>query len=513
MNIQNELIYFLTRNLKESVNKTRNIGITTFYYGFGETSWPTYEETAKYFNVGTRERIRQLLNKNFRHNVKISDLPNLRNAYQLIESKGFWIASHLENQLISQGFVTKGYSLKGLLNLLIDVGVGCEYELYTPELEKASRASLDLWENTYLINNNEIKIGKALLKKAKLLPGRCGIANLQYLSNELGSHYPLVKSLIESSPTSWCYEHGDDFWFLYENRESSIINYSEKVFSFMAEVDSSRLAEVYRNAMDGRTHNLPYPPESVIKEYLETSIYFECNDGKLSFLGEPSKLNEIEIEVSNFLRENREVKFPELRQFLRDKGYGDPHISKATSSSPLVYVNKTNGRTHYTYSLVGYNFESKPTNSDRERYKIYLKKLRELLNCGTDETTESKYRKEQYFLQSWLFDGKKQECCAICNRTFSICSLVTAHKKKRSQCNEAERLDPYIVMPLCLMGCDYLYERNHILISNGIVVKGIDISDGMFENELIQQLIGNKISEKWLKGHRSYFELLSHICI
>lgn len=46
MNIQNELIYFLTRNLKESVNKTRNIGITTFYYGFGETSWPTYEETA-----------------------------------------------------------------------------------------------------------------------------------------------------------------------------------------------------------------------------------------------------------------------------------------------------------------------------------------------------------------------------------------------------------------------------------------------------------------------------------
>ncbi|MBN6535257.1 hypothetical protein JZM39_05620 [Acinetobacter pittii] len=505
MDIQNELECFLNINLKESPNKNRNIQITTFYYGFGDTSWPTYEETAKYFKVGTRERIRQLLNKKFRDYVKITDLPTLKKAYELIESQGFWIASQLEKQLILQGLVTKGYSLKGLLNLLNDVGVGCEYELYTPELEKASRASLDLWKDTYLINNKEIKIGQNLLKKAKQLPGRCGIANLQYLFNELGQHYQLVKSLIESSSTSWCYEHGDDFWYLFENRENTMINYSEKVFSFIAEVDSSRLAEVYRNAMDGRTHDLPYPPEFVIKEYLESSIYFECNDGKLSFLGEPNKLNEIEIEIVNFLRENREVKFPELRKFLRDKGYGDPHISKATSSSPLVYVNKTDGRTHYTYNLVSYSFESKPTNNERERYKLYLNKLRELLNCGTDETTESKYRKEQYFLQSWLFEGKKQECCAICNRTFSIFSLVTAHKKKRSQCNDTERLDPYIVMPLCLMGCDYLYERNHILINNGIVKKGIDITDGVFENELIQKLIGNKISEKWLKGPPSYF--------
>ncbi|HCG9113907.1 hypothetical protein P3602_06595 [Vibrio parahaemolyticus] len=506
MNIQKELMDFLDRNLKESTDKSRNIGITTFYYGFGEASWPTYEETAKHFNVGTRERIRQILNGNFRDYVKIGDLPNLTKVNHLIQSESFWIASHLEKLLISQEFVTEDFSVKGLLNLINDVEAGCEYELYTPELKKASRASLNSWDNTYLIDNNEIKVVRALLKKAKGLPGRCGIANLKYLSDELGSHFKLIKSLIESSPTSWCYEYSDDFWFLYENRESTIINYSEKVFSFLAEVESSRLAEVYRNALDGRTHKLPYPPESVIKEYLETSVYFECNDGKLCFLGEPSKLTEIELDVLDYLREEKETKFPELRQFLRNKGYGDPHISKATSSSPMVYVNKSLGRTHYTYSLVGNNFERKISSGENERYKTYLRRLRELLNTGTDETTESKYRKEQYLLQSWLFKGKKQECCAICNRTFSVRTLVAAHKKKRSQCNDAERLDPYIVMPVCLMGCDYLYENRHILVKDGIIVKGVDVSDGTYENEIIGRLVGNKMSEKWLKGRSSYFE-------
>jgi hypothetical protein len=34
-----------------------------------------------------------------------------------------------------------------------------------------------------------------------------------------------------------------------------------------------------------------------------------------------------------------------------EKGYGQPLIQKAVSSS-LVYVDKSGGRSHYTYSLV-----------------------------------------------------------------------------------------------------------------------------------------------------------------
>nr|WP_102413583.1 hypothetical protein [Vibrio lentus]PMI90636.1 hypothetical protein BCU35_04015 [Vibrio lentus] len=505
MNIKNELIEFLDKNLKESRNKSRNIAITTYYYGFENASWPTYEETASYFNVGTRERIRQLLNKYFRDYVKVSDLPSLEKVNNLFKSKKFWIISDLEKDLRLNGIVLEQYSIRGILNLLNDVGVECDYEIYTPELEKASRTSLDLYKNTYLINRTEVKAVKALLKKAKGLPGRCGIASLNYINEELGVHYELIKSLIISSSTSWYYVDGNDFWFLYENKESTIINYSEKVFSFISDANSQRLSEAFRNALDGRSHKYPYPPEIIIKEYLETSIYFESNNGSLVFLGQPSKLNDIEIDVLEYLKEKGEVDFPSLRQYLLNKGYGLPHISKATSSSPLVYVDKTRGRTHYKYRLIG-NVQSENVKNQSERYQKFLKKLRELFDKGTDETTESIYRREQYYLQKWLFEGKEQECCAICNNKYSVSTLVAAHKKKRSKCNNAERLDPYIVMPVCLIGCDYLYENRYIVVENGIIVKGLDVKNGSFENDVINKILGNKVSEQWLKGRISYFE-------
>lgn len=66
MSIENELLAFLSSQIKDGSNKARDIEIVNHYYGFNDSVWPTLDETAKKFNIGTRERVRQLLNAKFR---------------------------------------------------------------------------------------------------------------------------------------------------------------------------------------------------------------------------------------------------------------------------------------------------------------------------------------------------------------------------------------------------------------------------------------------------------------
>ena len=355
MNIENELIGFLKNNLKENVTKSRDIDLIAYYYGFGKASYPTYDKTANHFQVGTRERIRQILNAKFRDYVTISDLPSIQRVTDLLQSKRYWLVSDLEKTLVSNGFVAADYSISGILRLLSDVGIDCNYELYTSELTKAFQSNLASSDSMYLMDSGEIKKIKPLLKKAKGLPGRCGIANLKYLKDALGIYFDLVKAIIKSSPTSWCYSDNEGFWFLYEDRHNTILTYHKKVFAFFTKVSTARLSQAYRNALSARTHKYPYPPPRLLKRYLETSAYFDYDGENVSFLGQPQprKLKEIEIDVVAYLEEKGEVTSPEFHQFLRGKGYGDPIVSKAIRNSPLVYVNKTSGATYHKYSLVG----------------------------------------------------------------------------------------------------------------------------------------------------------------
>ncbi|WP_219909446.1 hypothetical protein [Photobacterium leiognathi] len=270
--------------------------------------------------------------------------------------------------------------------------------------------------------------------------------------------------------------------------------------------ESERLATTYRNALDSRSYKYPYPTEKILQEYLESSIFFKNNDGELTFIGENTELNDIEKEVFFYLEDKVTVKFPEFRAHLKSKGFGDPHIQKAISASPLVFVDKSAGRTHYKYSLIRSTSNSLNRSVDDARYKEYLLKLRKLHEIGTDETLTQKSRREQRILQDWLFKGKSQEQCAICNKTYSVNTLVTAHKMKRSICNNAERLDPYIVMPICVMGCDYLYENRYVYISKGIIKKGKPINGFSAELDFINDVVGNSVDKRWLKGRSSYFE-------
>lgn len=505
MGIETELVDFLESTIKDGANKARDMEIVKYYYGLNESPWPTLEETASRFGVGTRERIRQLLNSKFRDNVSKRSIPSLKNVVDVLQSRDYWLASEFEEEICNAELIDRESHLKGILNLINDVNLDCGFDFFTPDLKRASRNTLATSKNIFLIRESSVKAIEKLFKKAQGLPGRCGIAKLNYLEEELGEYYSLVSLLIESSPTSWVRVIGGDYWYIFENRDNTVINYCEKVFSVIEHCDPARLAVTFRNALDGRTYKYPYPPTEIIEEYLRSSVYLVNTDSGLKFIGETTSLNEIEEDLISFFDSRRSASFPELRAFLSQKGYGRPHILKTTNFSPLVYVDKTKGRTHYVYSLIGHPVSEQDDSSGIDTYEFYLRRLRALLDVGTDETREKIARKEQHILQEWLFKDKTHEDCAICGKEFSIKTLVTAHKKPRADCNDAERLDPYIVMPVCVMGCDYLYENMYIYIDGAEIKRGLSLSNASAESGFIEDLVGRVVDSKWLLGNRAYF--------
>lgn len=99
-------------------------------------------------------------------------------------------------------------------------------------------------------------------------------------------------------------------------------------------------------------------------------------------------------------------------------------------------------------------------------------RLNRLSQYGSlDRVSNTTSRVEQSYLRDLLFKDNKEAICGICGSLVPVELLVTAHIKKRSQCTIEERLDAkYIVMPMCkIHGCDDLYERGFIYVTEGII--------------------------------------------
>lgn len=510
MAIEDELIGYLEKTIKEKETKQRNIEIIAYFYGFRDSLWPTLEETAEKFQDLTRERVRQIIHDEFRVSVDITSLPSIEIINEIITGRPYWTQLEIEHKLFDSGLAKGIFSIRGLLNLIEDLGINDAYDIYTPELREVTWSTINKFDQVFIIAKNDVKIVEKILRKAEKLPGRCGIADLFSLREEIegfAKWVHLLQELIKNSKDAWTKDTGTEFWYLFENRNNTLINYSEKIFSVFDTCEVSKLAVAYRNALDRRTHNYPYPPVEIIADYLRSSIYFVNIHDVLSFTGEPEPISEIEEDIVQHLKENGAANYQSVFTYLNSKNYKKPHIDKALLYSPLVYVDKSKGFGNHVYSLVGNLIGKLPIEpASHDRYKVYLSKLRDIANNGTDETSEHKRRREQGILQDWLFEGKTKETCAICGNKYSVHALVAAHKKKRSKCNTAERLDPNIVMPLCLFGCDYLYEKRLVYIKDGLVREGNLSEHEDEEKKVVENLIDKKIDERWLEGPASYFE-------
>ena len=515
MNVEHELLTYLehSKALKSNTEnevalKQRNIDLTACYYGFRDSKWPTYEEVAETYSIGTRERVRQVINKTFRDHAQADKFPAVKRCAVILKQCNYWTAEGYLNALADKGIEVQGGNVQGLLNLMHDLSLASNYYGYTTDFREMSRFLLNQEMEIILMTQERAKALRKALKLASDRPGLVGIANLRLLADDEKWADEFYRSICDSvtlSPRAWSWQDGDNFWYTFEHRQTTLRTYSEKVFSVISATTAQHLAEVYENALHARTVDIPFPPVHVIETYLSQSLLFKHEGPLIRFTGKLIELTDIERSIVDFFKVKPQADYIELRDNLLARGFSKPLIDKQITHSCVVHVDRTRGRKLYVYSLVKQFDSSYQSAVSPNEYAAYLERLRRLYEEETDENCESTRRKEHGILQAWLFKGKTTERCALCGEEFHVNALVTAHKKKRALCTPAERLDPYIVMPVCAFGCDFLYERGYIYVEAGKVQINTAKKSYTAEYQRALKLKGKTVSKTWLSGNERYF--------
>ncbi len=155
--------------------------------------------------------------------------------------------------------------------------------------------------------------------------------------------------------------------------------------------------------------------------------------------------------------------------------------------------------------------ENSTVNKTMERHISTLKdkdieSILKKIENNLDLNVENKSRREQGILRRYLFRDKRIGKCGICQKEFPINFLVTAHIKKRSECQLEEKIDfRNIVMPMCKFGCDDLFEKGYISVVDGIVVSMKHKNRTPSIDEIISNIEGKKCPY-WNKTSKKYFE-------
>lgn len=511
-NIEEELKSFLHENIRSNDQKNRDIALILFFFGFHDEAWPTLEEAALKFGVGDSEkrrseRPRQIIQNKFTSKVNISMLPKVQEVSRIFELNTRCTLSMIEGTLNKENLLPKNYSLKGILNLLQQLGVCKNFNIYTNKLIPATRISVNSENNLYLLRNDEVKILKLALKKLTVYPGLVGVAswkNFLLKNIECNDYRDLLLDVMRSRDDVWLKTVEGELYYTIEDRDNTLVNNLEKIKNIADTVELQTLAIVLSNAFKSRTapKGNAYPSINIIEQYLTSSRYTTYDGKNLKLNVEPSILRDIESDVISIMKAKEEVNFVEAKHYLESKGYTKPSIDKAILNSTLVHADKSL-RKSYKYRLIS---NSKFINSEyMTRYSLFKEKLIKICSDGSDANIESYRRKEQQILRDWLFDGKDVESCAICDKEFSVSSLITAHKKKRSECSFNERIDPNIVMPLCKFGCDHLYEIKVLRIQKNIVISNNKSKQTVFEQLYIKAVSDRPIKSKWSDGEAEYF--------
>lgn len=509
MSIENELAVFLNENLRELPTKSRDIELIHYHYGFRGAAWPTLDETAKKFEIGSKQRVRQILESKFREKVEVNDLPSLVGLEGIITSRRFVRSDKISEAASQASLVQPDVPLMGLLNLLHDLGLCTDYEIYTAGLLRAPRATISSNSNLFLISQGELPRLREALRVAKGLPGWDGIARLDFLKKELGEgfeYFDEVVDVLRSDEDSWFYDYDGATYYLFETRANSLVNALEKVKCVAAKTVLNELAETLSNALYKRSPKYDFPSPLVVKAYLSTSKHTTLADTVVELNLNCSSLTPIELDIAATLQKDQTTDYPSLSGQLRRKGYTEANIMKSINNSPIVYVDRSGGRGYHRYSLVGRSLTGDERARTLDRYDRYRERLIDSSKEGTDREQLGNARNEHPILRQWLFDGTAVERCAICGEEYSVSSLIAAHKKRRADCSGNERIDPYIVMPLCLFGCDHMYERGYIYVQDGRVTEGmLPAFLTARERAAVSQVLGRNLEQRWLLGSNSYF--------
>lgn len=145
-----------------------------------------------------------------------------------------------------------------------------------------------------------------------------------------------------------------------------------------------------------------------------------------------------------------------------------------------------------------------PETVSSRRLRTELKALR---LDETDRKVERAERLEHAAVVAAVFGRAKEADCALCGSTLPRSLLVAAHIKKRARASLDERLDVHnIAMPLCIFGCDALFERGFVAVEPGGVIVRSSIRAPRALDARLVALDGGTCSF-WVKhpGSRNYF--------
>jgi hypothetical protein len=101
-----------------------------------------------------------------------------------------------------------------------------------------------------------------------------------------------------------------------------------------------------------------------------------------------------------------------------------------------------------------------PTPDQLERARARLAELSD----DMDLAARSSRRAEQQYLRTILLGGRRTSPCAICSRELPVDLIVTGHIRRRHSCSPEQRRDLANVMPICVLGCDALFENGYITV-------------------------------------------------
>ncbi|MDP3150438.1 MAG: hypothetical protein Q8N83_15050 [Ignavibacteria bacterium] len=505
-------IFELQKNIKADGVIEKEIEIIFSYFSFERERYPTYQNIAERFK-NTKQNVEQKIKK-FVSGFTEEDIKYFNDIKNRISKRYIYFLNDMDKVLLKEDIILGDISFSGLINMFKSLDISYEYTLLNDSLKEATRDEIIAGKDIILVRNDVKNEIRKFLKKIFDAPGQNGIACLNdyYESVEKYLNKEDLDRIVSRKNESWKYYDDDKIWFLFENKENSIINNLKKVKTVVpnSQIKIEILADNFERFQKNRKKkDITTPSKHIIGEYLKKSskyIYSVNEYVTIKDNLENAELKDMDDILNIYFKKNdyKHCNATELKDEFERNNLTEAAANKAIYNSPFIYINKGNGRKNYIFHHIKEFSNNENEYPQKNRYQVYKEKLFQFIN-NTDYDVITKQRREQEILREYLFEGKNYETCAICGKNYQVSGLVTAHKKKRAICSENERTDPDIVMPLCKFGCDYLYEEGIITIKNSIVNISPDENNTKHEIEYLKSIDGKKLDEKWLENSGHYF--------
>ena len=129
------------------------------------------------------------------------------------------------------------------------------------------------------------------------------------------------------------------------------------------------------------------------------------------------------------------------------------------------------------------------------------------LTGDLDRKIEASQRVEQAYLRRMLFPAPDAEC-DLCGRRFEVEFLVAAHIKRRASCTGSERRDvAHVVMSACKFGCDELFERGYVTVTDGgALYLSQALRPGSHAHSYAAEHLAGKTFGRPMVGRKDYFK-------